>query len=47
MGSILSTHGKKNSPSPRNTTHPNGIAGVADDGAGSHLTRYTLVVFGF
>ena len=22
MGSILSTHGKKNSPSPRNTTHP-------------------------
>ena len=22
MGSILSTHGKKNSPGPRNTTHP-------------------------
>ena len=25
MGSILSTQGKKNSPSPRNTTHPREI----------------------
>ena len=27
MGSILSTQGKKNSPSPRNTTHPSGSCG--------------------
>ena len=35
MVSILSTHGKKNSPSPRNTTHPKAGAGAkgADDAA--------------
>ena len=39
MGSILSTHGKKNSPSPKNTTHPRGhdVGDVCWDAGGGWL----------
>ena len=42
MVSILSTHGKKNSPSPRNTTHPNEDWQLADP-AGQDLATVRVI----